>query len=235
MTFQYSEIPTSKRKYGESTTQVNRRKMPHKQLNFIRNVDIIRSISFDEHEILQWIIELHSPAGFELDPTYSIGNFYKSGIPQPKYKFDITPSAPGVIQADVSHLPIKPNSINSIMFDPPFLVAMPTTLKKKGSNIMIKRFSFYKKIPDLWKMYQNALKEFYRILLTGAVLVFKCQDTIDSGHQYLSHVKIINMAEKMGFYTKDLFILCAYKRIISQNKQFHARKYHSYFIVFIKE
>ena len=206
--------------------------MKGKQLNFIRNVDIIRSISFDEHEILEWIIELHCPEGFELDPTYSIGKFY-TGIPQPKYKFDIIPSAPGVIQADVRHLPIKNNSINSIMFDPPFVVAMPTGQGEKG--VIRNRFGYYRNIKALWDMYLGAIKEFYRILLTGAILVFKCQDTIDSGRQYLSHVQIVNMAEQIGFYAKDLFILCAHNRIISQNRQFHARKYHSYFLVFLKK
>jgi hypothetical protein len=205
--------------------------MQGKQLNFIRNVDIIRSISFDEHEILEWIIELHCPQGFELDPTYSTGRFY-SGIPQPKYKFDIDPRGPGVIQADVRHLPVKDNSINSIMFDPPFVIKNVTTRDLTG--IVEKRFSAYPSAEALYDFYYQSIKEFQRILIPGAVLVFKCQDTIDSGRQYLSHVQIVNMAEQSGFYTKDLFILCAHKRIISQNRQFHARKYHSYFLVFLK-
>ena len=202
-----------------------------KQLNFIRNVDIIRSISYNQEEILQWIIELHCPNGFELDPTYSIGNFYKGRIPEPKYKFDINPMAPGVIQADVIALPFKNNSINSIIFDPPFIVGMP---KDGKPGIMRTRFSHYRKIPELWEMYWKAIKEFCRILKENGILVFKCQDTIDSGRQYLSHIEIVNMAKKADFYTKDLFILCVSNRIIRQTRQFHARKFHSYFLVFEK-
>lgn len=202
-----------------------------KQLNFIRNVDIIKSISFDEHEILEWIIKLYCPEGFEVDPTYSIGNFYKTGIPQPKYKFDIIPSAPDVIKANVRNLPLNTTSIKSIIFDPPFISGS----RRNGKPGIIKsRFGYYKNMSVLYEMYLAGIKEFYRILNPGAVLIFKCQDTIDGGRQYLSHVKIINMAEDIGFYTKDLFILCANKRIISQTKQFHARKYHSYFLVFEK-
>ena len=203
-----------------------------KQLNFIRNVDIVRSISFDEQEILEWIIELHCPNGFELDPTYSIGSFYKR-IPEPKYKFDLIPVAPGVIKADARELPIRSGSIESIIFDPPFVTAMPTGQGKKG--IIRDRFGHYRNVPELWKMYSGAIKEFYRVFKKGGTLVFKCQDVIESGKQYLSHIKIINMAEQIGFYTKDLFILCASRRIIFQNRQFHARKYHSYFVVFIAE
>lgn len=64
----------------------------------------------------------------------------------------------------------------------------------------------------------------------------KCQDTVDSCKQYFSHVEIINHASKVGFYPKDLFILLAKARIIGENheKQQHARKFHSYFIVFLK-
>ena len=201
-----------------------------KQLNFIRNVDIIRSISFDEHEILEWIMELYCPDGFELDPTYSTGRFY-GGIPKPKYKLDLVPQSHGVIQADSRFMPIRNGCVKTAMFDPPFVTGSRADGK---AGIIKSRFMYYKNIPELWAMYRGTLSEFHRVLVPGGVLVFKCQDTIESGKQYLSHVKIINMAEDMGFYSKDLFILCAHNRIISNNRQFHARKYHSYFIVFIK-
>jgi hypothetical protein len=38
---------------------------------------MIKSISFDEQKILQWILQLHCKTSIELDPTYSKGNFYK--------------------------------------------------------------------------------------------------------------------------------------------------------------
>ncbi len=203
-----------------------------KQLNFIRNVDIIRSILYDQQEILEWIMELYCPDGFELDPTYSKGNFYKGRIPKPKYKFDILPVAPRVIQANSTNLPIPDTSIKSIIFDPPFIVGS----RNDGKEGLIKfRFGYYKNINELWGMYSDAIKEFHRILSAGAVLIFKCQDTIDSGKQYLSHVKVVNIAEEAGFYAKDLFILLAKNRIISQQRQFHARKFHSYFLVFEKQ
>ncbi len=46
----------------------------------------------------------------------------------------------------------------------------------------------------------------------------------------------MNEASKLGFINKDLFILLAKNRIIGHNhgNQKHARKFHSYFIVFKK-
>jgi len=50
---------------------------------------------------------------------------------------------------------------------------------------------------ELHTFYINALKEFYRILDKNGILIFKCQDKVSSGKQYLSHVFIINEAEKL--------------------------------------
>lgn len=53
----------------------------------------------------------------------------------------------------------------------------------------------------------------------------------------MSHVFIINEAEKLGYYCKDMFILLAKNRIVADwqlKNQKNARKFHSYFLVFEK-
>ena len=67
--------------------------------------------------------------------------------------------------------------------------------------------------------------------------IFKCQDKVSSGKQYLSHVFVVNTAVATGFYPKDLFVLLAKRRLVANwqvRNQQHTRKYHSYFIVFQK-
>jgi len=193
---------------------------------------MIKSTSFDQEEIINNIINLYCPAGIELDPTYSRGNFYKN-ISKPKYIYDLFPQLPEVVQSDCRKLPLPENSINSIMFDPPFIGG---TIGNGKKGIIKERFGIYKNIPDLWDMYCHALIEFYRILTNDGVLIFKCQDTIESQKQYLSEFKIIKDALSVGFYPKDKFILLAKNRLVSpsQRIQQHARKFHSYFLVFIK-
>lgn len=200
---------------------------------------IIKSIGYDQIRIMQDILQLYAPNGIELDPTYSIGNFY-GRIPRPKYRYDVKPQCPEVTQADCRKLPHNDNSIESINFDPPFLA---TSLAKdqdeyaEGSNKILNRFGFYKNMPELWQFYFDSLKEFYRILKPAGILIFKCQDCISGGEQYLSHVEIINQAIAIGFYPIDIFVLLAKNRLIGQNgeNQQHARKFHSYFIVFRKQ
>lgn len=200
---------------------------------------IIKSLSFNQQEIIQNIINLYIPSGqIDLDPTYSKGIFYKhSSFPEPKLKYDINPLFPEVNCGDCRNLPLANNSINSIMFDPPFLATTGPSLKQdKDNNHINKRFSVYQNEIALFRMYYDSLKEFYRILALNGILIFKCQDKISSGKQYMSHIYICNMAEELGFYIKDLFVLGSQSRIIAnwQKKQQHSRKFHCYFLVLEK-
>ncbi|MCP4648723.1 MAG: hypothetical protein GY853_01405 [PVC group bacterium] len=194
---------------------------------------MITTISYNQEEIIKNIIQLYCPQGIELDPTYSKGVFYKN-IEKPFHRFDLHPQIEGVREADCRELPLGGESVSSIMFDPPFVGAS----QKDGKPGVIKtRFGYYKNIPILWDMYIDALKEFHRILKENGILIFKCQDTIESSKQYFSEFKIIKEALALGFYPKDKFILLAKSRLMSPNMkvQQHARKFHSYFLVFIKK
>lgn len=196
--------------------------------------DVIKSISFDEGEIIRSIQELHAPNWFELDPCYSIGRFYDDfGIPKPKYKFDLYPQLHEVTEANANKLPIPDRSISSIMFDPPFLAGENS--EGENTGIICQRFSHFKYIKDLWVWYDECFTEFKRILKPGAVLVFKNQDTVSTGKQFFSHCEIMNMAVRHGMYPKDLFILLAKSRVIGGNHavQQHARKFHCYYWVFV--
>lgn len=77
--------------------------------------DVIKSISFDEGEILRSIQELHCPDWFEVDPCYSVGRFYEDfGIPKPKFKFDINPQSKGVIECNANNLPFRAQSVDLV-------------------------------------------------------------------------------------------------------------------------
>ena len=203
-------------------------------------MEVIKSISFENAEIIKNILDLHIPNHkIDCDVTYSKGNFYKNTeIEAPRLKFDILPQTADTIQADCRDLPLGDNSIKCLMFDPPFGIAKGESLKKhtEGQNIIANRFSSFENPKQLYSFYEESLKEFYRILEPKGVLIFKCQDTVSSGIQYMSHIYIHNMAVDIGFYPKDLFVLNAKNRVISgkHKNQQHARKFHSYFWVFEK-
>lgn len=200
---------------------------------------MIKSISYDQIEIIRNILELHVPDHrIDLDPTYSIGNFYNgTGIEAPVLKFDISPQIEGVVQGDSRDLPIESESIGCIMFDPPFLATTGKSLQEGKGNVINKRFGVYPNEKELHQFYIDSMIEAYRILKDRGILIFKCQDKVSSAKQYMSHVFIMNEAVKIGFYPKDLFILLAKNRIVADwqvRNQKNARKFHSYFWVLEK-
>ena len=162
--------------------------------------DAIQSINFDQHAILHNIIALYCPAGFMLDPTFGAGGFYKAGIKKPELRFDLQPKAPGVQQADFRNLPLGEESIQSILFDPPFLAGGGI------SGHMNKKYTMIETVEELEDLYYGAIREFWRILRPKGILVFKCQDFINGATNHFMHVSVHELAESRGFKALDLFI-----------------------------
>ncbi len=194
-------------------------------------MSVIKSVCYSDTEVLTNIRTLFLEDWFELDPTYSKGNFY-TNIPQPKLKFDLNPQLAEVTQANCTNLPLASNSISSIVFDPPFMFG---THGQTKNNIMTKRFTMFDTWPKLCIMYQDSLKEFHRILKKKGILAFKCQDYTDS-KTTMTHCLVYQWAKQIGFYPKDIFILIATGGRIYNPKltQRHARKFHSYWWIFQK-
>lgn len=201
---------------------------------------MIKSVYYDQESLIKGILSLHVPKGeIDLDPTYSLGNFYKNtGIRRPKYCYDINPQVSGVQYGDSRDLPLKDCSVDCEMFDPPFLATTGKSLTQSDDgNVINKRFGVYPNEKELHQFYVDSLAEAYRVLKDKGILIFKCQDKVSSGKQYMSHVFIMNEAVKAGFYPKDLFILLAKSRLAPEwqvKNQKNARKFHSYFWVFQK-
>lgn len=193
--------------------------------------EIVFSVDSDQTRILRNISKLYLDGKpFHCDVTYSKGVFYKKMLP-PALKFDIEPQVAGVQRADARQLPIQSNFVRSLVFDPPFKAS-----NSKVKGIIEQRFTAFNSVLTLWEFYEDALREFYRVLEPKGIAVFKCQDTVSSGINHMSHFQVEKSAEKVGFVTLDLFILQARSVLMSPNmhNQKHARKTHSFLYVFQK-
>lgn len=193
-------------------------------------MSFIKTTYTDETDLIKNMFKLYNENKLtvDLDPTYSKGVFWRN-LEDPKLKFDLIPQAKGVVQSDCTNLPLGDESINSIMFDPPFVLGIVNS--KKG--IIGNRFSGFKTMKDLKQMYSKSLEEFYRILNKGGFVFFKCQDTVTSGKQFFTHIFIIEKAMELGFEVDDLFVYVRENAIIDPKwkKQLHAKKTHCYYLV----
>ena len=202
-------------------------------------------------EVFPEILKLHVPEGSTIaDVTWGKGIFWQN-VPKGKYKVLATDISTGV---DCRSLPYGNETIDCVVLDPPYMEGFyrKEVSHKAGSGTYSAFSDFYSNGDETnndtenigtkkWHaavtdMYFKSAKEAYRVLRKKGVLIVKCQDEVSAGKQWLTHVEIINEYEKNGYYTKDLFIVMRTNKpsVSRLKKQVHARKNHSYFLVFIK-
>lgn len=210
---------------------------------------VIKNISFDQKEILHNIMMLYNNGEpFDCDITASTLNFYrkkkndKYSIPKPKYLFDVYPQTDEIVKiTPFEKIPLEDNSIHSIVVDLPFLICpktAPSILDGSDKhNKMQKRFSHFYPLEELIYNQYWWLKECFRVLDDGGIVVWKMQNNISGGKQIWSSDFASLAAQAHGFYKKDEFILQAKTRLISGKikQQKHSRKYTSSFFVFLKD
>ena len=150
-----------------------------------------------DKQALRNIMHLHNGGRrFAVDAAYSKGVMWR-GLPEPEMKFDLAPQVDGVEQSDARSLPLEDGSVDSVAFDPPFLV-------RTGSGSLIKdRFSCFSSVDEMWSVYGDALSEFMRVLEPKGIVAFKCQSQIYSGKQVWSEEEVFFMARQRGFYVQD--------------------------------
>ena len=188
-----------------------------------------KSVFDNEQELLQALIDIHLDGkDIELDPMYFKGNFYKNGINSPRLKFDLNPQTLDTVQGNATELPLADKSIERMILDPPFMFGG----HGKQAQFYSSRTHGMLTWVELSKLYQDILKEAYRILRPKGILIFKCQDYTDS-KTTITHSLVYNWATDLGFYAKDLAILVKPNKIYNGNTtQRHLRKIHTYFWVF---
>jgi len=196
-------------------------------------------------EIFPQILALHVRDGsLVADVTYGKGVFWKR-VPKGRYILKPSDISDGV---DCRNLPYDDASIDCVVFDPPYMEGLfrksAAHLAGTGSHGSFREYYSNGEPTDGGPKYHEAVLDLYvkggreahRVLREEGVFIVKCQDEVSANRQRLTHVEIINAYEQTGFYTKDLFIVVRRNRpgVSRLIAQVHARKNHSYFLVFVK-
>lgn len=197
-------------------------------------------------DLFPQILELHVPRGSTVaDVTYGKGVFWRN-VDDDDYHVIASDIATNV---DCRDLPYEDEEIDCVVLDPPYMEGFyrndEKTLAGAGTyNAFRDYYSDGKGAPAksakyhaaVLSMYMDAGKEASRVLRGKGVFIVKCQDEVSANRQWFTHVEIINAYTEHGFYARDLFVLVRANRpaVSRVLKQVHARKNHSYFLVFEK-
>ncbi len=189
------------------------------------------------------VLRLHVPAGSRVaDVTYGQGAFWRE-VPAGEYRLTPSDLKTGV---DCRRLPYADASFDAVVLDPPYMEGLfrPATGQLAGSGTHAafrSRYStgaaseggpkYHEAVVDL---YRRAGIEAHRVLRRRGIFIVKCQDEVSAGRQRLTHVELVNeYAER--FRVEDLFVVVRAGRpgVSRITRQLHARKNHSYFLVFV--
>lgn len=197
-------------------------------------------------EVFPQVLSLHVPEGALIaDVTYGKGVFWRD-VDLDRYRLLPTDIQTGV---DATSLPYEDESLDAVVLDPPYMEGLfrrkESHMAGGGSHAAFRQ-SYSNGKPNggqgpkwhdaVLDLYFRAGAEGKRCLKTGGVLIVKCQDEVSANRQRLTHVELINHFEENDFYCKDLFVVVRRNRpgVSRVKKQVHARKSHSYFLVFIR-
>lgn len=171
------------------------------------------------------------------DVTWGKGVFWKM-IDISKYdlfKSDIVtcPDSP----YDFTNLPkdiYEDGKFDVVVFDPPYAHNPGNMMVDKNYQNAKTTSGMYHK--DIIELYRKGMKEAYRILRSGGLLLVKCKDEIETSTQRRSHIEIWEIALKeLGMKDEDLFVLTQLSSPKIQHlPQKHARKNNSFLWVFSK-
>ncbi len=220
--------------------------MKRKSPSGIATTDVVLSAHVARNaEVFAQVARLHIPNGSIIaDVTYGKGVFWQRIAPN-DYTLHPSDIKSGV---DCRKLPYANSSHDCVVLDPPYMEGLfrrsKGHLAGAGSHATFRdHYSNGSETTDgpkyhaaVLDLYFKAGREAHRVLREGGVFVVKCQDEVSANKQRLTHVELINEYTKMGFYAKDLFVVVRQNRpnVSRLLKQEHARKNHSYFIVFVK-
>ena len=199
-------------------------------------------------DLFPQIMALHVPPGAVVaDVTFGGGVFWKR-MPPGRYRLLATDLATGT---DCRALPYADGSVDALVLDPPYmeglLRAKAETRGGLGTHAAMRSsYSSGREVAGAgatgrWHqavldLYLEASTEARRVLRDHGVLIVKCQDEVSANRQELTHVQLVCALAELGFYARDLFVLVRPNRpnVARLVRQVHARKNHSYFLVFQK-
>jgi len=201
---------------------------------FIRPDDLIFTATVgDNATAFVDILELYAQEGYTIaDVTYGKGRFWRK-VDTSRYNF-----LPSDLKTDIDfrHLPYKENFCDIIVLDPPYRANhRGRAIEGYDDAYNLNNSGLYLN-SDVLNLYEEGMREAYRVIKPKGFLFLKCQDLIECSKQHWNHIELFSKALDLGFMAEDLFVVVnSNKPSAVMYKQAHARKNHSFFWIFKKK
>ena len=201
---------------------------------------VLSAYAATNEEVFPKILDLYvAPGSVVADVTFGKGVFWNRVEPG---TFDILPTDI-TTGTDCRDLPYEDGSIDCVVFDPPYMHSpggtaysshQPYERYYRNNGTGNRTESKYHEA--VLELYVDGGREALRVLRDRGVLIVKCQDEVCSNRQRFTHVEIMREYEELGFIAEDIFVVMRSNRpgVSRMARQVHARKNHSYFLVFWK-
>jgi tRNA G10 N-methylase Trm11 len=211
---------------------------------------ILTSKQSHNAEMLRDILSLYAKPGDRiLDMTYGEGKFW-TGIDTSQYDLvtnDLFKPNPSGHHWDFRRIELPEHSFDMAILDPPYVhglgnktmhadtnhrYGLPNAKKRHGHRTNWGYIPATLNAKTITNMYKGGMAEAWRKLKPKGILALKTQDEIESGKQVWRHFDLRFFS---GFKLIDLFVVTQMGKPLMRHKhQKHARKNHSYFMVYGK-
>ena len=235
----HNALPNGAQKTSTTAVRVKPKKTQRVASGVATNELIFSAYQCMNDEIFPHILQLYVPGGsLVADVTYGKGVFWKT-VPKGAYDLRASDLRTGV---DCRKLPYGDGLLDCVVFDPPYMHTPGGTAHQNHQNF--EAYYYNNSTENGTKKYHEAVLDLYfsgarearRVLRPEGIYIVKCQDEVCANQQRLTHVEIINELSDTGFIIEDLFVVVRMNRpgVSRILRQVHARKNHSYFLVFRK-
>lgn len=202
---------------------------------------VLTAVQGTNADLFPSVLKLYVPEGSRvLDMTYARGVFWNN-VDTSKYDLianDISPDL-GEYHDDFRRTRWSDGEFDAVVLDPPYVSRSGSPTKaiidfryRNGERAALGIYGTER----MMQYYREGMVEAMRILRVGGILIVKCMDEVMGGKQRMNHITLFHTGvDDLKLLFEDLFVLVQKGTpTMRHNHQLHARKNHSYFLVFRK-